>query len=55
MLREVGGHQPFVTHVEVHPPDGKPYLIWGHYYGELERAFADFENRCQRYGVREIR
>ena len=55
VLHEVGGYQPFVTHVDV-IKDGWPAysgLIWGHYFSDAEAARADFEKRCHRYGVKE--
>lgn len=49
VLREIGGFQPFTTHLKVYPRDGgplrEPYLIWGHYFKTLEAAEADYHKR----------
>lgn len=37
--------QPFVTHMQVFPPDRPAYFVQGHYFSDLKDAFEDFGKR----------
>lgn len=61
VLRHVGGVQPFVTHLQTllyyYPFEGQGYKehvywyeedsMYGHYFADLEDAFADFAERAR--------
>jgi hypothetical protein len=42
VLREVGGVEPFVTHVY---DSNKDSYFWGHYFRNVEDALEDFNER----------
>ena len=44
VLRQVKD-KTYATHIKVHPPNGEPYFILGHYFFSLEEAEADFRKR----------
>ena len=49
VLRQVR-EKTYATHIKVHPPDGEPYYILGHYFFNLQEAEADFRKRTAEIG-----
>lgn len=47
------GEGEYTTHTEVLPADRPPYLIWGHYFGDLVEATEDFGDRFLRDAEKE--
>jgi hypothetical protein len=50
VLRQVK-EKTYATHMKVHPPEGEPYYILGHYFFKLEDAEADYRRRAIELGV----
>jgi hypothetical protein len=48
VLREVGGVEPFVTHLRVFRGDGSFFHTWGHYFKSEAAAREDFQKRVER-------
>ena len=45
VLRNVGGYQPFATHIEVRRPSGETFTVVGHYFVGIMDATMDFQQR----------
>jgi hypothetical protein len=49
-LRQVK-EKTYATHIKVHPPNGEPFFILGHYFFKLEDAEEDFRRRAIELGA----
>lgn len=45
VLHNVGGWQPFATHIEVQAEDGSCFCVAGHYFKGSTAATYDFQKR----------
>jgi len=50
VLRQVK-EKTYATHIKVHPPNGEPFFILGHYFFKLEDAEEDFRRRAIELGA----
>ena len=48
VLRNLGGHQPFATHIEVRRLSGETFCVSGHYFTDSMAATEDFQKRVAR-------
>lgn len=51
ILRNMGGYQPYATHIECRSLSGTTYCVHGHYFVNLDSAIVDYGTRVAReYG-----